>query len=87
MTVCVSCLSICDVGVLWPNGWMDQDETWHGSRHSPSNPSPKNGGTAPPILAHVHCGQTVGWIKMKLGTEVGIAQAHIVLDGNPDPPP
>jgi len=26
------CLSVCDVGVLWPNGWMDQDETWHGGR-------------------------------------------------------
>jgi len=25
-------LSVCNVGVLWPNGWMDQDETWHGSR-------------------------------------------------------
>jgi len=24
--------SVCDVGVLWPNGWMDQDETWHGGR-------------------------------------------------------
>jgi len=21
---------VCDVGVLWPNDWMDQDETWHG---------------------------------------------------------
>jgi len=21
------CLS-CNVGVLWPNGWMDQDATW-----------------------------------------------------------
>jgi len=20
---------VCDVGVLWPNGLMDQDETWH----------------------------------------------------------
>jgi len=20
---------VCDVGILWPNGWMDQDETWH----------------------------------------------------------
>ena len=20
-------LAVCDVGVLWPNGWMDQDET------------------------------------------------------------
>ena len=25
-------LSICDVGVLWPNGWTDQDETWHAAR-------------------------------------------------------
>jgi len=23
----VSVLSVCDVGVLWPNGWMDEDET------------------------------------------------------------
>jgi len=22
-------LSVCNVGVLWPNGWMDQDENWH----------------------------------------------------------
>jgi len=28
----LSWLCICDVGVLWPNGWMDQDETWHGGR-------------------------------------------------------
>jgi len=27
----ISCL-VCDVGVLWPNGWMDQDETWHDGR-------------------------------------------------------
>ena len=29
------CLSVCDVGVLWPNGWMDQNETWHGGRPWP----------------------------------------------------
>jgi len=28
-----------------------------------------------------HCGQTVGWIKMKLRTEVGLIPGHIVLDG------
>jgi len=21
---------VFDIGVLWPSGWMDQDETWHG---------------------------------------------------------
>jgi len=34
----------------------------------------------------VHCGQTVGWIKMPLGTEIGIGPGDIVLDGNPAPP-
>ena len=24
----LSRVSVCDVGVLWPNGWMNQDATW-----------------------------------------------------------
>jgi len=35
----------------------------------------------------VYCGQTVGWIKMKLGTQVGLSHDHIVLDGDPAAPP
>ena len=31
----------------------------------------------------VYCGQTVGWIKMKLGTDVGLGDGHSVLDGQP----
>jgi len=43
-------LSVCNVSALWPNGWMDEDETWHGGRPRPwpdcvvwglSSPSPK----------------------------------------------
>ena len=34
----------------------------------------------------VYCGQTVRWINMKLGTEVGLDPGHIVLDGDPAPP-
>jgi len=34
----------------------------------------------------VHCGQTVGWIKMKLRTEVGLGPGHIVLDGRSSSP-
>ena len=34
-----------------------------------------------------YCGQTVGWIKMKLSTEVGLNPGHIVLDGDQAPPP
>jgi len=34
--VCLSvCLFVCNVGVLWLNGWMDQDEIWHAGRSRP----------------------------------------------------
>jgi len=29
----------------------------------------------------VYCGQTIGWIKMKLGMQLGLGPGHIVLDG------
>ena len=35
----------------------------------------------------VYCGQTVGWIKMKRGKQVGLGPCHIVLDGDPAPSP
>jgi len=35
----------------------------------------------------VYCGQTVGRIKMKLGKQVGLGPRHIVLGGDPAPPP
>jgi len=35
----------------------------------------------------LYCGQTVEWIKLKLGMQVGIALGHIGLDGDPAPPP
>jgi len=52
------CLYACNVGVLWPNGWMDQDEISHGGRPQPwphcvrwkpSSRSPK-GAQPPPIF-------------------------------------
>jgi len=30
--VCAVCLSVCNVGVMWPKGWMDQDVTLYGGR-------------------------------------------------------
>ena len=85
--------------LLRPNGWMDQDGTWHGSgpRSRPhcsrwglldGDPAalPKKG-QSPPFLAHVYCGQTAGWIKMALGMEVSLGAGHIVLDGDPAPLP
>jgi len=38
-------------------------------------------------VTFVHCSQTAGRIKMKLGTQVGLDPRHIVLDGDPAPPP
>jgi len=35
----------------------------------------------------MHCDQTVGRTKMKLGMQVGLGPGHIVLDGNPAPLP
>jgi len=47
-------------------------------------PSPKKGTEPhPKFLAHVYCGQTAGWIKTPLGTEIDLAPGHFVLDGFP----
>jgi len=35
LSVCLFCLSVSNVGVLRPNGWMDEDKTWHGGRPRP----------------------------------------------------
>ena len=63
---CLSCLSVlscpvclpdCNVGVLWPIGWTDQDETWHVGRPRPwphclrwGPSSPLSNGHSPPIF-------------------------------------
>ena len=26
---------VCVIGILWPNGWMDEDATWYGGRPRP----------------------------------------------------
>jgi len=94
-TVVLSVLSVCpgcNVGVLWPNDWTDEDETWHGGKFWPGpncvrwGPSSPQRGTAPQFLAHVHCGQTAVWIKMPLSIEVGLGPGDFVLDGDPAPP-
>jgi len=43
-----------------------------------------NGAVVCPVclsVTLVYCGQTVGWIKMPLGTEIGFGPGHIVLNG------
>jgi len=68
-------------------GWIKMPHPkQHCVRWGPSSPSP-NRGQSPQFLAHVHCSQMAGWIKMPLGREVGLSPGHIVLDGDPAPPP
>jgi len=77
-TVCPVCpllsvsLFVFDVGVLWPNGWMDQDATWCGGRPwprrhcvrwGPNYPSHGKGHSNPHFRAHVYCGQTVAHLS------------------------
>jgi len=57
LSVCMSVLSVCDVVVLCPNGWMDQDATWYGDRPRPGphcvrwDPdTPKRGHSSPPFF-------------------------------------
>ena len=91
---CLSVCFVCDVGVLWPNGWMDQHETWHACTPRPwplaldwdpaELPSSKRG-RSPQFSTHICCGQMAGWIKMPLGREVSLSPSDIVLDGDPAP--
>jgi len=55
-------------------------------RWGPRSPSPKGGGTFHQFSTHAYCGQTAGWIKMALDTEVGLSPGDFVLDGDPAPP-
>jgi len=78
--------------LLWPNGWMDQDVTWFRGRPQPrphcvrwrlSSPPPERGTAAPPFASHVYHDETTVYIKMPLGTEVGLGPGDIALDRNP----
>ena len=89
--------------LLWPNDWMHQDATWYGGRPHPRRlcvrwgPSllPQKGRSPTQFSVHVYCGQTAAWIKMPLGTEVGLVLRNIVFivdpaipqtKGTPTPP-
>ena len=61
--VCLGCpvCPVCNVGILWPNGWTDQDQTWQAGRPRPwphcvrwvhSSPSLK-GERSPQFSAHI----------------------------------
>ena len=77
---------------LWLNSWMGQDATWYGGKPRPRRRCVRWGRSCPPLKGHnqqfsvhVYCGQTAGWMKTPLGTEVDLGPGHIVLDGDPAP--
>ena len=64
---CTVCLTVCDVGVLWPNGWMIKMkvgiEVDLGIGHTaldghPALP-PRKGAQQPPLFSPCLCSQTV----------------------------
>ena len=83
---CLSC-PVCDVGVLWPNGWIDQVANGVAVGLGPGDfvldedptPSSPKGGQTPKkfFSAHVYCGQTAGWMKLVLGMEVGLSPGDL----------
>jgi len=83
---CLSCLSVCDIGVLWPNSWMDQDETWRGDRPRPAatlcymeTHFPPQKGHSLPICGPCPLWPNSWWLKTPLGMEIGLDSADIVL--------
>ena len=96
LSVCLSLSPVGDVGVLWPNGWMDQDETWHAGRprplphcvrSGPSSPSPKMEAEPPnfwPISV------AAKWLQgsrchLVWTMEVGLGPGDFMSDGDPAP--
>jgi len=55
---CPVCPCVCNVGILWSNGWLDQDTTWYGGRLRPRrhcirrgpNSTHRKGHNSPPPL-------------------------------------
>jgi len=52
---------------------------------APTAPPPKKG-AQPQFSAHICCGQTAGWVKIPLGTKVGLGPGRTVLGRDPAPP-
>jgi len=91
---CPVCLSVYNVGILWLNGWTDQDETWHADRPRPRphcvrwGPSSTKRGHSPPsnfrpmsiVAKRLDRSRChlVGGRPRPIG--------DIVLDGDPAPP-
>jgi len=52
-----------------------------------TQPLAPKGAKPHPIFGHIYCGQTAAWIKMSLGTAVGLGLGDIVFDVQTQLPP
>ena len=97
---CPVCLFVCpvsDVGLLWRNGWMDQDETWHAGRPRPrphcvrwGPSSPPKGAQKPPLSKFTGAG--FAFVRIIRGPCVlwpkgGMEQDAIWYEDRPRPRP
>jgi len=70
---------------------MNQDAAWYGGRPRPrlhcvrwgSYTLVRKGAQRPHFSACAYSGQTAGWIKMPLGTVVGLGSGDVVFDEDP----
>jgi len=83
---CLSVCPVCNVGLLWSNGSVDQDETWYGGR--------------PRLRQHCYIGTQLPQkrrlkealpLQKREGHSIPhfsahVGPGHIVLDGDPAPP-
>jgi len=88
--VCPVC--VWDVGAVWPNSCMDEDETWHAGRPQPrtrcvrwglSSPSPK--GAQPPNFRPISV--VAKWLDGSTCHLVCLRPGDFVLDGDAAPCP
>jgi len=87
---------VCNIGVLWSNGWMDQDETWqagtpqtwpHCVRWGPSSPSHK-GAQAPSQFSAPYLLWPNDWMDEDATWYGGRPRPRrLCVDGDPVPPP
>ena len=96
LSVCLSCLSVCDVRACGQTVGRIKTKLGVQVGHGPGHivldgdpaPSPPKGHSLPPqFSAHICCGQMAAWINISLGMELGLGPGDFVLAGTPLPLP
>jgi len=92
LSACLSC-RVCDIGILWPNGWMDEDETCHTDRlrqwpqclrWGPTYSSQK-GDADPNFRPMSVVAKWLHGLRYHLVWSIGLCPSDFVLDGDPVP--